>query len=430
MKPIAFDLSAMFAGAASDTPRGIDRVDMGYAKKIFRESCAENVGLLPSPSRMGVLNRGEAQGFATLVEQRWQETATPADDGALSTWLRRRLAGEAPPRPTHRRGACSRTDHVLRFAPLVLKARGTPLRPARTAVPRDAIYINTGQVLLGYRWFFDWLENRPDVKPVFMMHDLIPVFYPEYSGPEMALRHELALDTVARRAVGMIATSHASAAEIREALKKRGRCDIPIHVTPLPVGDAFVSSEAHASFVSDAPFFVAVGAIDQRKNHLLLLNAWREIARFSPPSRPKLVIVGIRGKRSAGVIDFLRRCPALAESVIEVNGLPTPAMRDLIRSASALLMPSFTEGYGLPVVEALALGTPVIASDIPAHREVGGGFVTYLSPMDGNAWISELVKRAHESREDLAVRRSMLSGYRPQTWTSYFEHVSPFLESL
>ena len=430
MKPIAFDLSSMFACAASDTPRGIDRVDMGYAKQIFQESRTENLGLLPSLNRMGVLTHGEARDFAEVIERRWRETATPADDGTLSAWLQKRLAGETPPRPPRRRGRPSRTDTIMRFARLVVRARRTPLRPAMSCVPHGAIYINTAHVLLGFGRFFQWLDSRRDVKPVFMMHDLIPIFYPEYTGPEMAFRHERAIDTVARRAVAMIATSHASADEIREALGKRGRRDIPIHVTPLPVGDAFFSPQAGPRFVGDAPYFVAVGAIDQRKNHLLLLNVWREIARNSPHPHPKLVIVGVRCRRSSGLIDFMNRCPALAESVIEVNGLSTPAMRELMRNARALLMPSFTEGYGLPIVEALALGTPVIASDIAAHREVGAQFATYLDPTDGCAWASEILARARESGDELAQRRVALSAYRPQTWKTYFGCVSPFLESL
>jgi glycosyltransferase involved in cell wall biosynthesis len=312
---------------------------------------------------------------------------------------------------------------------MLAQARLSPLRRAATAVPRDAVYINTGQVLLGWPWFFGWLERRPDVKPVLMMHDLIPVLHPEYSGPILSRHHARALRTVAHRAAAMLATSHASADEIRNALAGLGRHDMPIHVVPLPVSDSLTAPAGHEA-PSAAPYFVTVGIIDQRKNHLLLLHAWREMMRQHRPLIPKLVIVGSRGLRVEGLADFIERSPGLAEHVIEVNGLSTPAMRELIRGARAVLMPSFTEGFGLPVVEALALGTPVVASDIPAHREVGGALASYLHPLDGLGWMREVLRRAAENAAALQARRMALKGYRVQSWSTYFDEVFPFIEAL
>ena len=429
MTTIAFDMAAMCIRSASSTPRGIDRVDMGYVTRIFSDPETTNVGLLPTPSHMGVLHGSEAREFALMVERHWREAKKPGDD-SRSAWLRRRIAGDKAPMPARRLGDRGRSRNLLHFAKLLIHARRAPLRAAAAAIPQGAVYVNTGQILLGAGWFFDWLDQRPDVKPVFMMHDLIPVFYPEYCGRNESSHHVRAVRTVARRAIGMIATSHASADEIRDALKRHGRGEMPIHVVPLPVGDTFLADRASRPMPSERPFFVMVGTVDQRKNHLLLLHVWREIARSPLEPRPKLVIVGGRGKRSAGIVEFLQRSPDLAEHVIEVNGLSTPAMRELMRDARALLMPSFTEGYGLPIVEALAVGTPVIASDIPAHREVGGKFAFYLHPLDGRGWLNEITRRTAETLETVEERRAALKEYRPQTWDTYFDQVLPFLDSL
>ncbi len=430
--PLAFDLTRMFVGAAGSTPRGIDRVDMGYATRIFGEPGGRNVGLVPALSRMGVLTAKEAGRLAGTVERYWRETRPPGDDRKLA-WLKARLAGDLG--PTNRlltrdgSGAAPSSSAVLRYTRLLLNARMSPLRFASAAVPQGAVYVNTGQILLGWDWFFTWLDHRPDVKPVLMLHDLIPMLYPEYSGPILSRHHARGLRMAAKRATALIATSHAAADEIRDGLVALGRHDMPIHVVPLPVSESLLGGDATSEPVSSTPYFVTVGNIDQRKNHILLLQVWRDMLQRGAPL-PKLVIVGSRGLRTQGVIDLLERCPGLGAHVIEVNGLTSQAMREVVRGARALLMPSFTEGFGLPIVEALALGTPVIASDIAAHREVGGATSVYLEPLDGPGWRDEILRRAAESAADLMARRARLSGPATQTWTSYFDDVLPFLHDL
>ena len=428
-RPVAFDLSRLFVGAAGRTPRGIDRIDMGYARRFLGAMDASHVGLVPSVRRMGVLHAGEARRLAQLVEDHWRENS-PAGEDLGHDWLLRRLAGHATgPAPVPARSPSAPTATAGRYLRLFAQARRSALRGAAHAVPQNSLYINVGQVLLGWPWFFDWLDARPDVKPVFMMHDLIPIVHPEYSGPILTRHHARAVQTVARRAAAMIATSHASAAELRDAVARLGRTDLPFHVVPLPIDASLLTAPGPAGPPTE-PYFVTVGIIDQRKNHRLLLHVWRDMIRRGDAAMPKLVIVGSRGLRTAEIVDMLRRSPGLADHVIEVNGLSSPALRELIRGARAVLMPSFTEGFGLPVVEALALCTPVIASDIPAHREVGGSFATYLDPLDGIAWRNEILARVAADASADGQRRQALATYHPQTWSSYFDAVMPFLASL
>src|SRR5581483_8051415 len=131
-----------------------------------------------------------------------------------------------------------------------------------------------------------------------------------------------------------------------------------------------------------APYFVCVGTIEPRKNHLLLLNVWRRLAERLGAAAPRLVLVGQRGWENEQVIDMIERSPAVRGLVEERNDLSDAAMAKLLAGA---LAPSFGEGYGLPLVEALALGVPALASDIPAFREVAGGVAELLDPLDGPA---------------------------------------------
>src|SRR5208337_1503325 len=137
-----------------------------------------------------------------------------------------------------------------------------------------------------------------------------------------------------------------------------------------------------------------------RKNHLLLLHAWRQLV-IENPRAPRLVIVGARGWETEQVADLLDRSAALRGHILELSGLSSPDLIDLLRGARALLMPSFDEGYGLPLVEALSTGTPVVASDIPVFREVTQGHATFVSPRNGEAW-AEVVRR-FANDEDFAA---------------------------
>lgn len=111
-------------------------------------------------------------------------------------------------------------------------------------------------------------------------------------------------------------------------------------------------------------------------------------------------------------------------------GLSTHGLAALMRGATALLMPSFIEGYGLPVVEAAASGLPVVASDIPVHREIGGDFAHLLDPLDGPGWtraVRSLSEPASALRAELTDR---LAGYRPPDWAGHFERVDAALADL
>ncbi|HUL42018.1 MAG TPA: glycosyltransferase, partial [Burkholderiales bacterium] len=95
-----------------------------------------------------------------------------------------------------------------------------------------------------------------------------------------------------------------------------------------------------------------------------------------------------------------------------------------------LLYPSFAEGHGLPVSEALSLGVPVIASDLPVFREFAGAIPEYANPLDAQRWM-ELVDEytdAHSARRRAQLER--IADYRPTTWAQHLNTVDEFLSQL
>jgi glycosyltransferase involved in cell wall biosynthesis len=427
--PVAIDLTRLFVGPLSVTPRGIDRVDLGYARHFLENWRGGCIATLATPLGVRGFERHHALRLVTFVEHLWRETVDPEEDAAYQrarAWLRGEASVE--PRPA-RHSACGVRSVLDGFLRLILEVGVSLGRSAVRSVPLKAIYLNTGHITLAGSHALGWLGQRPDVRPVFMLHDTIPIDHAEYTAPKSRLRHQRIVANAARYAAGIIVTTEAAGESVRREVHRCGRSDVAITAVPLPVPPAFLGSADECPDLSGAQYFVVCGALDPRKNHLLLLTVWRELVRRDGDAAPKLVLVGSRHRTSDAVIDLLERCASIRDHVLEVSGLSSPGLRRLLMGASGLLMPSFAEGFGIPIIEALAVGTPVIASDLKVHREVGGNHATYLSPIDGLGWLSAI--QTHAANQSIASdRRTRLESYRPFTWADYFQRLEPFIQSI
>jgi glycosyltransferase involved in cell wall biosynthesis len=127
---------------------------------------------------------------------------------------------------------------------------------------------------------------------------------------------------------------------------------------------------------------------------------------------------------------MLTRCEALRKNVRRVEDLSASSLRRLVASANALLMPSFAEGYGLPVVEALGLGAPTIVSDIPTFREVAQGCAVFLSPIDGKGWREAVLEFLDRDAPRRIAALDAARAFAAPGWTRYFEGVEGFLAGL
>ena len=92
-------------------------------------------------------------------------------------------------------------------------------------------------------------------------------------------------------------------------------------------------------------------------------------------------------------------------------------------------MPSFVEGFGLPLIEALQLKAPVIASDLAVFRELAGNIPTYVDPDDRRAWVEAVLNYATADAERNSKLKD-IAGFRAPTWQSHFSKVEKFLDKL
>lgn len=413
-RPILFDATRLLTRIRYDAPTGIDRVDIAYAEHVLPGS-GPNLAVAGTPFGLRVMPKVDAAATITMLAGRWRDdTGTAAGAAALDrvfAWLRAVRPASVPPPAIISDG--SRSNLPGRAARILRSLKGAGWPAVAQAAPRDAIYLHTSHIRLDRPGYLSWLDARPDIRPVFFVHDLIPVEFPEYGVPGEAERHRRRMAAIGRRAAAVIANSEDVADRFRRHLALEGHPAVPVSAAPLGIESAFGRSVSART--GARPYFVVCGTIEARKNHLLLLQLWRDLAGALGADTPALVVVGRRGWEAEAASDLLDRCPGLRPHVIEAHGLPTAGLAELIAGACALLMPSFAEGYGIPVVEALSLGTPVIASDIPAHREVAAGAATLLDPLDGIGWRGAILAAASGT-----AATSPRPRYTPPNWKDHF----------
>jgi glycosyltransferase involved in cell wall biosynthesis len=425
---VAFDLTRLFIGPMNPCPRGIDRVDLAYARHFFEQWPGDSVGILPMPWGIRWFDRDRSLRVVHFIERHWGEGADAWSDPAYLR-VRSLLTGSVPPVPIpapKRRSAAARlASGLVAF----VRQHGLPPGHPVKSLPAGSVYLNTGQITLAVPQLLAWLALRKDVKPVFMLHDAIPIEYPEYCSPRASRLHGQMLASAARHAAGVIVTTVSAGETIKRELARRQRIGLAMTAAPLPAQPLFAEPATSDPALRGIPYFVVTGAIDPRKNHLLLLNVWRELVRQEGAKAPKLVVAGSRFRTSDAVAGMLERCEIIKDHVHEIPGLTTPGLRQLLAGARALLMPSYAEGFGIPIVEARALGTPVIASDLPAHREAGGPEVLYLNPDDGPGWLAAI--RMHTAGAFTScVARTRPAPSRSWTWQDYFRRIDPFIAAI
>ncbi len=426
--PIVYDILRLFLAAGRPSPRGIDRVDFAYAHHLFHTWAGDCFGILPTPWGIRLYDRRQVVAGLTRVSELWREgthTESDARFGDVLAFLR-----GAEPTKTPRRSAERRAwlRHLTGPASVLLRT-GITLGAAVAAAPRGALYLNVGQLGWAAGTMTGWLAQRPDIHGVFLLHDVIPLDHPELVSRAGRWSHSAMLRAVDRHARGVICTTEAATRRVVATLDTGGSRGRIIRALQLPIAPTFLEPLCLRAYPVSRPYFVMCGAIEPRKNHALLIAAWTQMVRANGAAAPRLVVVGSPGAGGGAVLQELLRPAVLRDHVMVITGLRTPALRQLVAGARASLMPSWAEGFGLPVIEALTLGTPVIASDLPAHREVGGACATYLPPDDPAAWAAEISRRTIETVANPA-EIAALEAFHPITEAAYFATVRAFLQEV
>lgn len=360
-------------------------------------------------------------GLSRLHDGQWRAPAA-----AVAENMRPMLADDIPPPPprgrllidvtaTHRYGKRSGVQRVVREIAMASVRAGDGL-PVFIEGGRlfshfrhpnlpETIEPGPGDILLllDSGWGF-WPEYPPlmaaarvaGARVVGCVYDLIPLDYPDATESANRMGFEQWFAHVLMRCDALVCISKSVADDLVDYLRREALQAPPnLRIGYWPLGADFQSpagvppSKRIQALLDDpSPFFLSVGTVEPRKAYPVALDAFERL--WAAGCDCRYVIVGRPGWNTGRLQKRLRGHKAAGRRLFWFDDADDAELAALYGHARALVFPSVAEGFGMPLVEAMARGVPAIASDIPVFREVGGASAVYFPVLDSLALATTL----------------------------------------
>lgn len=267
---------------------------------------------------------------------------------------------------------------------------------------------------------------------VVTVHDLAYLTHPHCALPSLVAYLTAVVPRAVRAADRVIAVSERTADDLVEHLKVPREKIRVIHLGISPTFNAERDDEATARvrqrYRLTEPFVLAVGTIEPRKDYETLIKAFAA-ARREPDGPQTLVIAGRPGWLYEGVYATAERL-RLGEAVKFLDYVPDADLPALYAAASALVMPSIYEGFGIPVIESMACGTPVVCSTGGSLPEIAGDAALLVAPGDEEALSKALARIMRDDDLRATLRSRGLRRAQHFTWDrAAAEHVEVYHEA-
>jgi glycosyltransferase involved in cell wall biosynthesis len=285
--------------------------------------------------------------------------------------------------------------------PLCWQVIPDPIREQliRTQVLRARVDLYFGSNFLGvfHRSF----------KTVLAIYDLALKYYPETINPRVFKLLNRRLPEDAGKAHAILTISESTK---RDVVKYLGVAPEKIHVVPCgiapefrPLDDPALLDRVRRKYTLPARFLLFVGTVEPRKNLSRLVEAF-DCLCASPRFEHGLVLVGPRGWRDQGIVRTLQNLRA-RERVILTGRVPQEDLPGFYNLADLFVLPSLFEGFGMPVAEAMACGTPVVTSNVSSMPEVAGDAALLIDPHSAD----DLAEAIRKVLADSTLRSTLVS---------------------
>ena len=367
----------------------------------------------PTPGRAAASWRWARQVTAAISRRRREDGLTVAVDIAPLFepltgvgWYLREILQELADRPGLRLRLYGPSLFMRPDAPrpVTAPAAGPAVEWVRHELPDDLLVRRSWLALL-LRGIEPWLVAADRNRVLFAPNFVLPRQLAAARRPLVATVHDMtllrtswamqeetrvALDENLERTIARARAILTPSETVRtELLQACGAAPDAVHVT---WGASRLGGVARGALPGAVPdrFVLHVGTIEPRKNVAVLLSAWPRL-RASMPDPPPLVLCGKLGWQRASIEAALAR--ASAEGwLIRLGYAPDEVLGSLYDRAAAVVCPSVYEGFGLPLAEAMAAGTPLVCSDIPVFREVAADAAQFVPAGDAAAWARALAR--------------------------------------
>ena len=216
-----------------------------------------------------------------------------------------------------------------------------------------------------------------------VVYDLIPIAYPQFCDDILAEVFKEWIDESHKRVDGYIAISKTVAKDLKTYQTDRGvnlpdRCYEYFYL-----GADFASKTKEGDIRKDLKtifthpnVYISVSTLEPRKNHAYLLDAFEKL--WEKGEKIDLVLIGRRGWKVEKLMERIQNHPMKDKHLFYFDDINDVELDYAYTHAKALLFASVVEGFGLPIIDGLTKGLPVIVSDTPIHREIGGAHVQYF----------------------------------------------------
>jgi len=263
-------------------------------------------------------------------------------------------------------------------------------------------------------------------KTAVLIHDLAFKFFPEaYSSFELILQ-ETAIKSAIEKAELIIFSCNANK---KDFLKYYQFPENKIRIVPLAYDDAtFKKKGDDKNILTDSSYFIFVGRLEKRKNLIQIIEAFGNF-KDKTKSNYKLMLVGKKGYGYDEIENKIKNSKHKKDIVI-TGYLSNEKLADLYRMACGLIYPSLYEGFGLPILEAMACGIPVITSDIPTLKEISGDAALLVDPQNTKSIVEEMEKIAFDKKKRLELISKGLERIKYFSWAKTANQIYKVLEEM